>query len=453
VWVVVVWIASVRRQVLGVMAGSSSDARIKNIACVKDIAKVMRAELTKGLEHSRFLVADESVIADHYCDFVCSLLEQTPRPIVKGLQAAAVEAFQSDEGEAKAFASSICHCISFCRIKGKSMTSGAKVSSGVKAIVAKLKSLKDEPAQDLPNTETMGKRFRKRTLQRYRSNESADGQPSEPPNYVWPSTTQQIQSLYNCSSGSMDCGHPEEIVSSQDVDLTAEEPTSKKDVGAGIPWLDRKALCMKRVSATGDIISSKMYEGTSGWAMAQFFSEDSFVTEMPNIMLRIVKKRPAAAIKRPAAASKRPAAAHPLPTLESDSEEEQEEEEEEEAEGEEEGGEEENEEEEEGEEAVGAIEVPVVPASGAQVPWKTANFTFEALVWGHCRAEFYTEKSYIRQQVIVEGKPKWVSIVSCQAKDGDHHGLLQNLVGEVKKGASKKDIWTLKASLMAEDIS
>jgi hypothetical protein len=273
---------------------------------------------------------------------------------------------------------------------------------------------------------------------------------------VWPSTTQQIHSLYNCPSWSMDCDPPEEIVSSQDVDLAAEGPSPLQDAGAGIPWLDRKEMCMKRVSGTGDIISSTMQIGPTGWAMAQFFSEDSFVTELPNLMLSIVRKRPAGAIKRPAAAStlKRPAAASQLPTLESDEEEEQEEEEEEEEEagGEEDGEAGENEEEEEEEEAVGTVAVPVVPADGTQVPWKTANFTFEAIHWGHCKAEFYTEKSYIRQQVMFEGKPKWVSIVSCQGKDGDHHELLKNLVDEVKKGASKKDIWTLKDSLMAEDV-
>jgi hypothetical protein len=434
------------------MAGSSSDSRVKNVACVKDVAKVMRAELSKGLEHSRFMVADESVIADHYCEFVCSLLDQTPRPNAKVLQAAAVEAFQVEEGEAKAFAGRICSCISFCRTKGKSMTSGAKVSLGVRAIVAKLKSLKDEPGEDLPNTETMGKKFRKKTLQRYRSNES-DGQPSEPSSYVWPSTAQEIHSFYNLPSGSMDRPPPEEIVSSQEVDLTAQQPRPSQDAGACIPWLDRKEMCMKRVSGTGDIVKSRMHIGPSGWAMAQFDSEVSFATEMPNLMLSIVRKKPAAR-KRPAAAStlKRPAAALPLPTVESDDEEEQEEEEEEEEE-EEAGGEEEAEEgEKEEEEEEEEPEVPVVPADGA-TPWKTANFTFEALVWGHCKAEFYTDKSYIRQKVIVEGKPKWISIVSCQGKDGDHHELLKNLVGEVKKGASKKDIWTLKESLMAEDIS
>jgi hypothetical protein len=43
--------------------------------------------------------------------------------------------------------------------------------------------------------------------------------------------------------------------------------------------------------------------------------------------------------------------------------------------------------------------------------------------------------------------------VSVSGKQGDHQECLKKLVGEVKKGASKADIWTLRDSLLAEDAA
>ena len=94
-----------------------ASARAKNLATAQDVAKVMRAELVKGLVHEKFMVIDEEKVCDHYAPFICSLLDLTPRPTAKLLEQGAALAFQATQAVAKAFGKRIASCVAYCRLE------------------------------------------------------------------------------------------------------------------------------------------------------------------------------------------------------------------------------------------------------------------------------------------------------------------------------------------------
>lgn len=414
-------------------------ARVKNTADVSVVVRVLRSEL-HGLEASKFMVQDDEVFIASYKDFLCQLLQKTQRPNASVVTQACMIAFKGTEsGAATVFANRVAKAVQYCRTKGKSITSGTRTSEAVKAVCKHLGPM--NLTQDL----------KKRALQRNSSNASdpspvrfkSSGHKDQPGDVfiskgsnlqlakdrvaAMAASEQEILQLYGVKSQSL--GKPTLPILSSVVEIAS----SQEEFISPTMWLDSSALCMKRKKGS-TIESAKMVPGADGFAMAIFEGDAPIPTEMPNLMLSVLKKP--ATMKKPAAAVQ----------LASDSDAAEEEEEEDE------------EEEEKLELARSSSSVsvkPPLPMLGGLPPLpggkppagKQPNFLFQALEWGRCKAEFYTSKSYIR---FMGDDSKWKLLIGTTKKD--HHGNLLALVEEVKKGKSKKDLVTIRDSLEAEDV-
>lgn len=404
-------------------------SRVRNTADAVAVAKTMRAEL-QGLDSSKYMAESFEDVVKHYEEFLCALLRQTLRPNASLLKEAALAAFKGVEvSAATAFGDRLSRAAQYCRLKKKQMTSGMKLSDPVKRIASMLGPMK------------LTTSLKKRSLQRHISLESEASQPtaassskSQPQSMsctpvvgsrkvAWLKASEDdILRHYGCKPSSMSKsrsspapvlpvvdGELIDIASSQEV----EQPPCKL-------WLDSAAGCMKR-SINGCIESSSMAPGPDGFALAIFPGSKEIVTEMPNLMLAVMKRPACASLKRPAAAVE---AAGQSSDEESAGEQ---------------------------PEAVGGGSplpgdpTPVV-ASPSTLPPR--NFKFSSSVWGECKAEFYTSKSYIRYLLPAGG---WKLLIG--ASKGDHHANLQSLVAEVKKGLAKEDLTVIRDSLEAPDVN
>jgi hypothetical protein len=79
---------------------------------------------------------------------------------------------------------------------------------------------------------------------------------------------------------------------------------------------------------------------------------------------------------------------------------------------------------------------------------KPNNFQFTSLLYGSCKAEFYTEKSYIRKQE-PESK-KWTLIIGTQHPK--HWFVIASLAKLVENGASEEELVKEREALQAEDV-
>ena len=114
--------------------------RVANTADARAIGKICRAELVKGLETDKFMQVDMDKLCSHYADFLCAVLEATPRPTAKLLQDAAKEAFSSaTKSEAQKFGQQLASAVQYCRGKIKGTRNGKRLSPGVLQIVDKMR--------------------------------------------------------------------------------------------------------------------------------------------------------------------------------------------------------------------------------------------------------------------------------------------------------------------------
>jgi hypothetical protein len=426
--------------------------RIKNSASVEDICKVMRAELPNGLKHDSFMRIDLAAVADHHHPFICSLLEKTHRPTSMLLEKSAMKAFQVSSEEASAFASRICKCISMCRNKLKSMTSGAKLSVGVKNIAKQLKLNGSSEVSPLVAS------LKKRALKRCHSSDSevvllvnskaavkqsGFSIPAGSSNRMSSALSSNATKEEILAAYGMDVRSPTLPLLNNDTVLEIPDSQDAKTMEAPQPqpWLCNKDLCLKQILPSGAIQNAVMAAGSEGFAIATFPGSKPIVTELPNLMLHVgaasVMKKPAGSVMKKPAGSvmKKQASVRDMAENEYDSEL-------------------------DGEAAPASCMASVhggkPPASGGSppeisvpkpLPWKNANFKFEASVWGQCKAEFYTGQSYIR---FLNSLGKWQLLVATRKKD--HHQNLLSLVQEVKKGLSKEELVSIRDSLEAEDV-
>jgi hypothetical protein len=411
-------------------------SRAKNLADAAAVSKVLRAEL-QGLELEKYMVQDDEALVCNYKEFLCLLLQQTPRPNASLIQEAAMLAFKAvDVGAAKVFGQRIARAVQFCRSKKKRITSGAKTSAAVM-----------EVCQYLEGPMKLTRDLRRRTLQKHLSLESepsarrqSSSSSSKPP--VLPKETakehdlnerlaslkaseDEILQFYGCKSlRSASSGKNCPVLPVSDINIV-EIPSSPEPEGSSGPmWFDSAALCMKR-QIGADIQFAKMVPGPSGFALAVFPGEKGIVSEMPNLMLSVMKKP---AFKRPAAAKK---------SVPSSSDED---------------GHDEDKSTAKKQKMPLATGSPGVlpPSEGAKPPTSSqpVNFKFDAPIWKHCKAEFYTSKSYIRH---LGSDGKWKLVIG--TSKGNHHANLESLVAEVKKGLCKEELVTIRDSLEAEDVN
>ena len=296
--------------------------RVRNEAAPEEVAKVCRAELVNGLEKNKYMSTDSAIIAENYLAFILALLDLTLRPTAKLLAQAVKLAFKPEQGEAENFGYAIHGCVKFARNKVKSLASGAKLPSAIKAIAVKLKAKRAAPSR-------LNQSLRKRALQRHVSAETAASTVSSAPTVIkdfFGGQDEPAESSAACGSKDKPMPHwmamlektPEgkkatpklpvadslvEIVSSQEVESQGVAEAQGPEAATArrkLVWFDASELVIKRLSAsTGTEEKAAMAAGPRGFLMATFLGEEPMETECPNLLLEkkttvaSVKKRPA----------------------------------------------------------------------------------------------------------------------------------------------------------------
>ena len=424
--------------------------RAKNSAQSSDVCKLLRAELPQGLLPEHYLQVDPVKVCDHYFGFIVALLKITPRPTINILQSAAMETFKMDVESSLAWASRITRSVSFCRQKVKCMKSGVKLSVGVKGIAKQLQKSKaacgggsnSKVAFGSPITASLRNKY----LKKRKSNEQSPPAKECPPEKEVcnkqkstacssKATAKEILKLYGLEESPLlpveevpevECEDVIAVASSQEVAEVIQPPS--KPVGTA--WLCCKELCVKRCRSDGQVERAIMYEGPDGFAMAKFGEEPGFLTEMPNLMLNLPVKE--AVMKKPAkAVLKKPAAKATASESEGSNY--------------------------ESEAVAHETHGDHPPAHGGEaeeiaeepptVAVPTGNVKFEACIWGQCKAEFYSKKSYIRHQ---DENGKWRLVIG-SSKPG-HQSTVRKLVQFVKEGLSKEELTSERDLLEAEDV-
>ena len=113
-------------------------ARAANTASVEDVCKALRGCCVSL--HDSYKDADPNVVCAAYESFIIDTLNLTKRPTKTLLEKACLQAFEgcsSQEGSSF-FGRQIAAAVQHCRVKSKSMSSGAKTSTSVQRIIAAL---------------------------------------------------------------------------------------------------------------------------------------------------------------------------------------------------------------------------------------------------------------------------------------------------------------------------
>ena len=100
--------------------------RVKNVASVESISKVLRGSL-RNISDPKYADPDPELVIAAYEETIVDLLLVTPRPTKNILLKAALDAFDAKPAEAQMFASRLVDVIGFCRKKACAATSGNKL--------------------------------------------------------------------------------------------------------------------------------------------------------------------------------------------------------------------------------------------------------------------------------------------------------------------------------------
>ena len=299
--------------------------RTKNVACPNDVAKVARAELVKGIDAEIFSSVDSSKICDEYGDFICALLDKTPRPIASVISKGVMIGISCTKAEAELFGKQIAAAVSSCRTKKRSFTSGAKLSFGTAKIIKKiLRTDGDEPQQSKntkkrrspsPQCESPG--FKRRRL-RCKSSPSAlslasmsdDGGCEEKAissDDDLADELQNIRKLYakssflcldSSSSSSMCLPLSSSNIKQDKKDEPMHTAPASADQGdvnkkTHAHWVSPATMTLNRFDSSANVESAHLEPGPEGFCIARFEGEPATATEVPNLVLEIYKKGPA----------------------------------------------------------------------------------------------------------------------------------------------------------------
>ena len=329
--------------------------RPANTATPQQMTKVPRAGLDRPPDMKHLMHSDPEVVMKATPEFpqlLQDILMCTPRPTPSLLEKAAVSAWDMSKSEAEAFAQRACSCISHCRLKHKSSTSGAKLSAAVKVVAEAFKA-QGAGAALLQGTGKLQARVlpsapkfpAKPALPLQRGPESSASSsvpaliPESPPRRPSSSTTLKglltREELFKSLGLQLEAAAPSPVsaVSPKSlVDLCSPAPSAgsvptntpapKRRLSTKTPeapvdtsaaqYIDSTRRAVVRQTAAG-LVVAKMSEGPGAFALAQFGDEEPFESEIPNLFLLAKADPSAPSYKRPAAAAgkrikKRPAA-------------------------------------------------------------------------------------------------------------------------------------------------
>ncbi len=258
-------------------------ARARNTATPEDMAKAIRSEIA-CLDQVKYMKPDLDDVVEEYHSLILEMLRRTPRPTSALIRSAAAIAFpKAPMHECRAFGEQISNAVSHCRQKLKSMTSGKKLSEGVRRVTSFLQC----SLQSSPERETTPPSTKRQKLE------------DNATDFLRPPSRQEVLALYGHlhSSSSSSSSSSSAIAGEANViDSSQEMETPKKYV----VYMDSQVGALVRVHE-GQKEYASMRQGPRGFAMARFGADESEVeTEMPNIMLEepvlkkpSVKRKPA----------------------------------------------------------------------------------------------------------------------------------------------------------------
>ena len=260
--------------------------RAKNTANVKESARVLRGAVPSILDR-KYLDPDLDVVCDHYKTLLLDLLKLTARPTAGLLKQAAADVYghQCSLHECNLFGDTIASAISHCRSKCKSMTSGKKLHSSVKEIVAAIaasqesldKANRQAAADSAPRVFPSSTPVRKLE----RDSSSRPSMLNVSPDDVRAMYGLGVQSRNAASKNAWD----EELValSSQEVfdsqrdsapfsiaSSSKDPPPAQKASAVAKPYFDASVNCMARLLPNGHREFAVMSKGPRNFAFATF---------------------------------------------------------------------------------------------------------------------------------------------------------------------------------------
>jgi len=255
-------------------------SRASNTASVSEVAKLIRLNMREvGEDYSNI---DVEVVINAYKPFLLDLVRTTPRPSKTLLvQALSIAGFPKHVA-GNFWAQRMVDCVSYVKTKAKSMTSGVKLSEGVKDILQALRDsdqkLGGPPSLTLP----IASPPRSSSSLLTSSTAKFDNILFQSP----PPKKTDIEKLY--------CGiKPDSPAITAEILVVEDSPKER-----GIQMVDNELCAVVRLLPDGTKIQAAMREGPEGFALAKFESAE-FETEIPNIlMIPALKKRPAPASPR-----------------------------------------------------------------------------------------------------------------------------------------------------------
>ena len=306
----------------------------KNTASAAEIANLLRAKHPDC--DAANVPPSEEHVAEKYQNVIKDLLMWTPRLNVKLLAEATRQAYKIEEAAGLRFARAITDCVSSCRGKAKSVTSGKKQSKAMYSIQTTLRSLQSDALkrQLWSGTRQLTRRLSEESGTKKCQPTLASSVKGGP--LLDPSS---IMRLYGVSGAAQTDSDTLIVSSASEAGEFADEsegshlPLASAKPASGMPaYFDASKHAMVRVAASGMVEVADMAEGPDGFAVATFKDGCTVVTECPNLLLAQplaqmqVRKRPAraagaddseedSAIEEQPVMKKRPAASKPSGTV------------------------------------------------------------------------------------------------------------------------------------------
>jgi len=292
-------------------------ARARAQASAKALCKVMRGSCAV-VAATDFLGASPEQVCVKFEDMLVDILYCHAKPCKSLLTSAAELAYDQhlSKDESCQMAERFMSAYSHCKAKAKSMTSGKKLPPSVKNICTVLLKVGDkELASSLVEKEKKLKGIRPVSLAsqcRRKALEAMTPGPScKKPKQasfeqvVQPKTLDDdlssLRALYGLGPPKAVVGHIE-VLSSQEQSSSAAGPSLVCSSSTEAEFVQYQTPTeVVRLYQGGEKIVSKLSQGDNGFAVAKFGSE-VVQTELPNLLLLPLMKKPAAAMKRPAAA-------------------------------------------------------------------------------------------------------------------------------------------------------
>ena len=306
-------------------------SRAKCTVTPQELATVLKGSMA-GLDSSKYLKVDLDAVVEEFESLMLLVLKVTHRPTASILAKAASLAFEIEPQEAQAFGQRLGAAFGYCKQKGKSFSSGKKLTEPVRRVVNALAGTK-VGGSEAKVPEGVGP-----SLPLARSScSSSSSMPSivvddaapgtSTTKWVTKASKEEILQLYGMQSRTMCKTYTSssnavlvDLLSSQETDVEKEalqkasaQEASTKVVAAVAPckdfvqYLDTRARALVRVKGGEVVASAVMRPGPEGFAQGFFPGEhDGYNTELPNVLLQgpsaNSKKRPAAAaaLTRPA---------------------------------------------------------------------------------------------------------------------------------------------------------